>query len=475
MRNGLAALRLQTAPVEPSDPGTDRAPRAPLTAELADDSRGAASPLREFAADSVVQDIDQLNSPIPFLRAPITGNRKDSAAAATQPFVVLDPRGQVEQGYATLDEACRIAPSDSVIELRFDGSLSMPPVRLNNNKRLTIRAQQGRRPVIEFVSRTDQSPGAPTRMSQVSGGGLVLQDVELRMPVLSGRSDRWALFSLVEARELRLERVSVVVTNPDRQPAAVVELALPPGDDADAMMPGSMQREPLILDWHNCWVRAECDLLYSQTLDPAELDVNNVALGVRGCLARIAGQPLANGRVIEDRRLFIQLQHVTALLYDGLIRVDTGADTDRDFAPIRLECDHTALVVRPQQPLVVMRGQQPLGTLQARLRSQSRRSAIDVTGPVWEIIQPLEGLPTRLGAGEFDLSGQSIVEPDLLQQPLRWNEAAFASLSENAFLLRPPATGSSRDTLTGVRFGDPMPSADVFTAANGPRGSGLAP
>ena len=464
MLSGLSAWRLPAGSSNALRRATVQAARPPDVMESFDDSRSESATRARIDADAVVRNIEQLNSPVPGGNTRPTGSRMDSSTSLSHPFVLLDGRDHTEQPFATLDAACRAAPRSGVIELRFDGRLRtpQPPVQVRE-KRLTIRAQQDRRPIIEFESPVDQPQWSATRMFQVSGGSLVLQDVTLLMPVRSGRYERWALFSLVHAQQLRLERVSIVVANPDRQTAAVVEFALPPGDDADAMMPGSMQREPVELHWQDCLVRAECDLIASQTLDPADVRLDNVAVGLRGCLARIDGQSLSNGRVNEDRRLSVTLQQVTALLNDGLIRVDTG-NTDREFPPLNVECDHTALIVRPDQPLVVMRGPQQVSTLKGRLRWLSHVSIVDATEPVWEIIQLPEAFPNPYMIDQLYYGDQQVIETDVLMQRMQWDQARFASLPKSAFKLRRPLGSSARTEATGVQFGERMPAFDALAA-----------
>ena len=474
MLTGLSALELQ-AEGEPVLRATSNRAAGPTgNVEASSVSPGGVARRTDLGADEVVRTIDQLNSPVPGRQAPGTGSGTEASREAARPFVVVDARGTLEQEYATLDEACRKAASGDVIELRFDGRIGrQPPIRVYK-KRLTIRAEQGRRPVIEFQSPTDPTHGAPTRMFQITGGSLSLQNIDVSMPVQSGRFERWVMFSLVHAQQLQLDGVSIVMSNPERQPAAVVEFAAPPGDDVEAMMPGSMQRAPVSLDWRDCLVRAECDLIVSETLEAADVVFDNLAVGVRGTLARIEGQSLSNDRVRSERPLSILLRDVTALLYDGLIRVDTG--TDRDFASISVDCDQTALVVRPGEPLIEMRGLLPAATLQRRILWQSRSSALDVTEPVWEIVELPEPLRKHLAIDDLDYSGQPIVEHDLLARRLSWKFTDFASLSEESFQLRPQLVeASSRTDATGVRFGDPMPSAETFAASRSPRDDGSAP
>ncbi|MBL8849766.1 MAG: hypothetical protein JNG89_08780, partial [Planctomycetaceae bacterium] len=320
----------------------------------------------------------------------------------------------------------------------------------------------GLRPVIELQSAP--GPGQPdsAQMFQIVGGLLRLQNVELHVTV---RSARCALFSLSQSAELKLEGVSIVVSNPDGRQAAVAEF-LAAGTDMQAMMPDSMRREQVALDWSDCLIRGECDLLLLESLEPATVRLENVAAAVRGAFARVRGNIVPEGRISDDRKLSLQLRHLTALLDDGLIRVDTGFEFNREFVPIVVECDDSAIVVRPKEPLVEMIGNQEISVLQQRLRMRSSWSVFDVSGPVWEITQPLEGKREVLDFSALNMG--NLIENDLLEQPVHWDEIRFPLLTEADFRLRTAAGQSNRNSSTGVQFGDRFPPADPL-AASAPR------
>lgn len=476
-RSLMADLLPSTSSLEPQvrDSGAvaPLAPQEPLEPAIEDVPTPVVDV--ESPADSVVREIDQFTSPVPGGRTPPTGNRPEAPITTSQPFVVMDEGSRTETGFETLEAACQQAASGGLIELRFDGRppTPQPPVRIQN-KRLTIRAQRDRRPAIEFDSQSATGQSHVTRMFQVIGGELQLQNVELLMPVQSGADDGWALFSLVQAERFGLQGVSIVVTNPDRQPAAIVELVPPPGLDPQEMMPESMRREQVQLDWRHCLIRGECDLLSNSTLDPVDVVCENVAVAVQGAFLRVLGRVSTDGRVgNDDRRLSLQLRHVTALLSDGLIRVDTSYDIDRDFLPIDVETHDSAVIVRPRQPLVVISANREMSALQRRLRWQSSWSAFDVTGPVWEIRQALEGQQLPLDFGDLGIPNQQVIEKDLLEQPLNWTNTTFTSLTEASFRLRKEAASSARNSRTGVEFNDRIPPAGVFASSERSKAAAL--
>ncbi|MBL8850426.1 MAG: protein kinase, partial [Planctomycetaceae bacterium] len=151
MRSGITGIKLpgSTFLDEPRSAAAvnrpEDLPTVPPTSERPRPSQSDG----ELSVNSIEQDIDQFTSPVPEGRAPPTGNMPETPIVAN-PFVVMDALTRTEQGFGTLEAACQSAPTDGLIELRFDGRLrsAQPPVRIT--KRLTIRAQRGLRPVIEL-------------------------------------------------------------------------------------------------------------------------------------------------------------------------------------------------------------------------------------------------------------------------------------------------------------------------------------
>jgi serine/threonine-protein kinase len=419
--------------------------------------------------------IDRALAPIPGEPGTVTGASLPPAQpAAAAPLFVIASAGGVEQekSFTTLEAACQEAPTDSTIELRFDGPCPVPqrPVRIQK-KRLVIRAQKGKRPVIEF--QTTSIPGSDaTRMISVVDGSLKMYDVAIVMPVQPGLvADRWVAFSLARADALELRGVAVTVRNPDRRAAAVVELAPPLAVDAERTMPDSMMRRLLMLDCKDSVFRGECDLFLNETLEPADVYLENVAVAVGRAFLRTPGRE-RDARSSDDARFaFRRLQHVTALLGDGLLRIDT--ELYRDFIPLEFDWRDSVIVVRPRQPLISMAGQQDLGLFRRSLNWHAESTYFDVTGPVWEIV-PEYDAEQVLDFHALTL-GESPLSSNLLQRPLLWDVADLAAFTAADFELLmqqahpPQATDGSE---AGAVWNSRMPVRDPpRTASTGARES----
>ncbi len=387
----------------------------------------------------LLDEINDINRALSLFPAGSSAEAAAGGGAAIQPEVaaplfVVTSIGVAEKSYATLEAACQEAPNEATIELRFDGPCPVPqgPVRIQK-KRLVIRAQKNKRPVVEF--QTSSVPGNDaTRMISVIDGSLKVYDVDLVMPVQPGVvSDRWAAFSLSRADALELRGVSVTVRNSNRREAAVVELAPALAVDAERTMPESMMRKLLVLDWKDSVLRGECDVLLNETLEPADVYLDNVAIAVGGTLLRVPGRE-RDARVSDDAKFALRrLQHVTALLGDGLLRIDT--ELYREFTPLEFQWRDSVIAVRPGQPLISMAGQQDVGLFRRSLTWDSESTYFDVAGPVWEIVPEYDSEQVL----DFHalLLGEPPLASDLFDRPARWDDAGLCDYSAADFGLNP--------------------------------------
>ena len=477
---------------EPSGPGLFRpldpaevfgTPPADIGRELAAGLPAASVPQvtgpsrTDPGVEQLLDDIDSINrtlSPIPGAAAP-PGSATSQPEAAAPLFVVMSSGG-VEQSYATLEAACQEAPSDATIELRFDGLCPVPqrPVRIQK-KKLVIRAQKGKRPVVEFQA--SPLPGSnATRMITVLDGSLKLYDVGVVMSVQPGLvADRWAVFSLARTEALEFRGVSVTIRNPQRRDAAVVEQTPGLAVDMERTMPDSMMLRLLVLDWKDSVLRGDCDLLINETLEPVDVYLDNVAVAVSGTLLRMPGREL-DARMADNARFALRrLQHVTAVLGEGLVRIDT--ELYREFIPLEFDWRDSVIAVRPGQPLISMAGQQDVEQFRRSLTWRAESTWFDVAGPVWEII-PEYDAEQVLDYHALAPLGEPPLASNLLAQPVPWDEAEFASFREPDFALRsfpadsPLATDGSA---AGVVWNSRMPSHETGRPAPGAGRSTTSP
>ena len=204
-------------------------------------------------------------------------------------IVLYSPLGETEQSFATLEAACAAAVDGSVIELRYSGrhpsGRSEKPLQITD-KKVTIRARDGARPVIEFEA-SSAGDAPEQRMVRLNGGAIELVNVDLVMTVDEVAQDaRCAFFSLDSARQVLLSGVTIRVRNESLQPVAVFELAgvdsgapMGIGDDPDSL-------EPLEVSMTESIVAAAADLFFVDRPVNARLSMSESAFALFGCVLR---------------------------------------------------------------------------------------------------------------------------------------------------------------------------------------------
>lgn len=362
------------------------------------------------------------SSPLdPRSSSPASANAGSPLSLAT-PFYLINPAGASgdagsapETGYATLAEACNRANDGAIIELRYDGRLARPqsPLRIIG-KRLTIRPAAGFRPVLHFALDSGvMPPGPKAAMISVLGGSLDVYSVDLEMRV-DARSvvDDWTLVSCAGARELELVGVSMTVVNPDRLPAAFIELPLREGAELAETMPEKMFREPFVLRIVNSIARGQGDLIVQRHDDPVRLELSDVAAAISGSAINLEGEEVFSMSMRETEVMVdARLRHVSLIAYGGLLTADSG-DHGR-FLPVEIDVRDSVISIQaPGQPLIHFLGHDEFSELRDRLTWTSfrDRNFFELTGPIWRIQSTLSQFPDEPDF-TFDEWNESLPQP----------------------------------------------------------------
>ncbi|HTU27524.1 MAG TPA: hypothetical protein VMF30_19095, partial [Pirellulales bacterium] len=319
--------------------------------------------------------------------AAATGNARLQAPGK----VLVVATNRQDQGvFASLQAAVSAAASGDVVELDFDGRHEERPLELAN-KDLTLRAAEGRRPVLVFRPSDADVVGYSRSMMIVAGGSLVLSglEIELEMPRKIS-ADSWALFEIRRAERLRLERTTLTIRNggmhqtPLHSAVAFFDLKTPPGSDTMAV--GSTV--PPLVELVDCVVRGEAACLRTNELEPVRLDWSNGLLATSESLllARASG-----GRSRASGSVEIELRRVTAIVHNGLARVSNNEDAPY-LMDTTIRCTASVVVADPGAPLVEERGVDTAGQFRDRFAwsaSHSDFEGLDLV--VWRIVHMPSG------------------------------------------------------------------------------------
>ncbi|MCA9078900.1 MAG: protein kinase [Planctomycetaceae bacterium] len=397
------------------------------------------------------------------------------APAVQQPFVLLGTDGD-RKPYGTLFAALNDASDDAVIELEYNGRAAGPqdPLRVSA-KRIRIRPAEGFRPVLEFQQKSAAATSINSAIRGITllNGMLELYDLDLELRTTANSVvDQWALFSLTGRSEILLKGCSCTIVNTYLRPAVLFELPVRQSSGLTQMMNDQMRAPGYSIRLEECVIRGQADFLQQDHAYPTDVSLENVALALSGHVLTIDGRDnvSTSSGDEEDDLIDLKLNHVTALMGEGLIQATSG-DYGR-FPVIQVDTRNSLFSsLDPQKPLIEFSGHEELDFLLEKLSWISRRDPnfFELTGPMWFVDAPQSlGLEFQRS---FDFAtwaefwgeeGDAIVRSGLFRNPRLGPVSQLAQMESADFVLRSSdvvpnpaqsATGDRRDC--GVDWSSP--------------------
>ncbi len=305
----------------------------------------------------------------------------------------MAPNRQGEGIYETLQAAVSAAARGSadVVELDFDGRREERPLMLPNID-LTIRAAEGRRPVLLFRPAEADAVGYSRSMVVVAGGSLSIAglEIELEMPRKIS-ADAWAMFEILRAKRLSLERTTLTIRNSGtrqtafHQEVAFFDLKTPAGSDTMAI--GSAGAAPPLVELVDCVLRGEATCLRTSEFEPVRLVWNNGLLATSESLllARAsAGRARMSGGVVID------LRRVTAVVRGGIARLANNEDLPY-LLDTEIKCNSCAIVTDPSAPLVEQRGIDTISQFRDHFQWSAKNVDFEGAEILWRIVNTSSG------------------------------------------------------------------------------------
>lgn len=282
-----------------------------------------------------------------------TTEKSTAGAEEDNGVFVLASDGSPAKRFPTLEAACAAVADGSVIEMRFNSRRAEKPLRLSK-KNITIRAARGFHPIVEFALGS-VAADAHLRLIGVSSGPVQINNVAFEISIPPFFSvDRVSLFSLDRAEQLRLQGVAITLQNSGRRPAALFDISSEPGQMlADMKMnTGGMNRDPLEIELTECFVRGHGDLFQVRNTKPGRLSLRDTAVALDGSLLRVEGH---SEKPAEQTRLELRLEHVTGVVGQNLVRVDSG-DLPRELPLVDVKARNNVLTTTGSGSLIAMSG-----------------------------------------------------------------------------------------------------------------------
>ncbi len=285
-----------------------------------------------------------------------TNTAAEKPAATTEEangVFVMATDSSTAKRFPTLEAACAAVTDGSVIELRFNDRRAEKPLRLSK-KNVTIRAARGFHPIVEFALGS-VAADAHLRLIEVSSGPVQINNVAFEISVPSFFAvDRISLFGVDRAEQLRLQGVAITLNNPGQRPTALFDISSEPGQMlADMKMnTNGMSRDPLEIELTECFVRGHGDLFHVRNTKPGRLSLRDTAVALDGSLLRVEGH---SDKPAEQTRLELRLEHVTAVVGQNLVRLDSG-DLPRELPVVDVKARNNVLSTVGSNSLIAMSG-----------------------------------------------------------------------------------------------------------------------
>ncbi len=303
-------------------------------------------------------------------------------------LLVVAP-GAAAPAYASLQAACSAAQSGDIIELRYDGPLVEKPLLLVN-KRLTIRAGEGFRPLVAFQPGDDAVDPVeyPRSMISLSGGELTLINVPLELSVPRNiASDRWALFETRGRQTVSLRRCVLTVRNAAEGQAsyhpnvAFFELMTVPGSDGMMTEGIELASQPVTLRINDTIARGEATFVRSEHSQPLDLSWENGLLATSERLAELQSSATS---VVSRGPSLLTLQHLTAVVRQGLLLMRNRVDAPHPVE-VEVKCSDSIILAGPDAALVQQDGLERIDRFQNQLSWSGDRNFYEGFEIFWEL------------------------------------------------------------------------------------------
>ncbi len=321
--------------------------------------------------------VDPVGPNPPALASATTGT--SAVPVVPGPFVVTGS----SQSYATLEGACAEIRDQGVVELHFDGRRpeAERPFRLVN-KRITIQAARGHKPVLWFAPKDGVADPLQSRMITVSGGSLSILSValELQLRALPG-VDLWALFRLERSERLRLENAHVTISNPSHAAAVVIECASPP--PAFVKMGAMKDGQPIVATEilvERSVLRGEATGIRLRDAVPFNCDFRQsfFALG-----EWLLNSELAPEVMLPMMDVSLSLTDNTCLLGQGLLRSVGGDDISGPLAKTKVSARSSMFSCGPGVGLIEQQFPQQTADFRQSLQWSGDRNHFDAVETMW--------------------------------------------------------------------------------------------
>lgn len=248
--------------------------------------------------------------------------------------------------FQRLDAAIRALNADDELLIRGNGPIPLPTLLID--KKLTIKAYPGTRPVLVPASARQRS------LFRMIAGELLLDGLEFRFPRPDEETDpvTSTVGSLAGGRKFSLQQC--VITFDARPVDELSVVSITPYDDPEATSGTGIQIE---LD--RCLIRGHGQGIWVKAARRFDLTINDTAIVASGPLLTI--DPAIRESTLNSTAL-VRLSRTTAILEDSLLHFRVSAEDEtmpRKWVPVKVdanECIFAPVGGTASVPLVLVSG-----------------------------------------------------------------------------------------------------------------------
>lgn len=281
------------------------------------------------------------------------GQPTKSTVETTPKAFELFRRGITVGSFETLEAAISAATDQATIKVypsRTGETIQVKRPVLIRSKHITIRAESGFTPTIQFASMAGTASPTVLRLEESS---LDLVNLNLNIAVEpSFQHDHQSFIELADAERLTLKNSNITVDNQSVLDFALVSIV--GNDDYPTMkkMMKSRAQDSLQIVADSTIVRGRCDVVALRSAKPGKLNIRQSAFAIDGVMIRNVGEPtFAN----EEGAFDVEIENVTAFLQQGFLQTDVGKQPNSSTT-INVKSDKSIYSIGNGMPFVSMTG-----------------------------------------------------------------------------------------------------------------------
>ncbi|HCS51391.1 serine/threonine-protein kinase [Rubinisphaera sp.] len=268
-------------------------------------------------------------------------------------FRLITREGQDLGFQSTLESALEAIPDGGVIEfLGKPGQVTYQKINQLKiiDKSITISGSTRSELILQFDTSQFAASSRSRDFIVINGGSLTIKNLHLQVAIPDAVTQAWSLFLVEGTSKLRCSQSTFTVDSRYQTDASIVKMNRSAQQIIDEMSQGAgAAAVERLVQFEECFFRGVADLVSTESSDDSTVEVSRSLLTLDGALIRFHGDKSMRA---ERDLLTLRLSRVTALLNDGLIRLDLGMTIPRQPVDLKIRTEDSLILGRIDQPMI---------------------------------------------------------------------------------------------------------------------------